>query len=372
MFKLAKFINKKITFLPAYFIIYLNSWGRVLLMKKFYKTKISSSNNSNFNFSRKLWNLEFKGPLFNSAGMFKNNEGYAIAANQEAAAYIGGTSTYNQRKGNFSHGIKLPFVTLEKSKAAINYLGLPNFGDQVLSHQQITTKKVIPIGMSVMRSSDFSTEIAIERLIASLWLYHNNSEIDFIEINESCPNVQLGIDDIVERLGAIATKFIQLKSRPLPIVVKFSVDIKKQDLLDLIDVLIQLKFDGVNIGNTSTNYAKYREEIDGSELKIYDYFTQNFGGGISGQLLKQQSLTLCEAAVLHIKQLNLNHEFHVIRSAGIDCAQDLIDSENIGVALNQWYTGYFDNYIKYGDAVYKKILNDFGSLKALENYFFEE
>ncbi|MEN9391102.1 MAG: hypothetical protein RL017_399, partial [Pseudomonadota bacterium] len=260
--------------------------------------------------------------------------------------------------------IKLPFVTLEKSKVAINYLGLPNLGDEVLSRRQIAIKKVIPIGMSVMRSNDYSADIAIEKLITSLWLYHNNTEIDFIEINESCPNVQLGVEDIVARLELIATKFIQLRSRPLPVVVKFSVDIKTQDLLDLIDVLVQLKFDGVNIGNTSTNYVKYRDYIDASELKIYDYFTQKFGGGISGKLLKQQSLSLCEAAVLHIKQLNLNHEFHVIRSAGIDCVQDIVDSENIGVALNQWYTGYFENYIKYGDLVYTKIMNDFGSLKT--------
>ena len=48
-----------------------------------------------------------------------------------AAAYLGGTGTWNARRGNEKDGIYLPFVPYPASHAASNWLGLPNDGDEI-------------------------------------------------------------------------------------------------------------------------------------------------------------------------------------------------------------------------------------------------
>src|SRR3970282_925994 len=61
-------------------------------------------------FLRALWGIKFRSPIMNSAGMFKNGECYEMVAKQGAAAYLGGTGTWNSRKGNEKDGIYLPFA----------------------------------------------------------------------------------------------------------------------------------------------------------------------------------------------------------------------------------------------------------------------
>lgn len=306
-----------------------------------------------------LWGIEFRSPLFNSAGMFKNGECYDLMTNIGAGAYIGGTSTNNPREGNTKESIQLPFITLPKSQTSVNFLGLPNLGDEHLSIQMITKNKVrgCPIGWSVMRSPDFAEDGGLVRLVKSLWMYHNNSLIDFIELNESCPNIGSDPSNIINRLKYVAENFVIKRTRKLPIVVKLSNDISYDSLKAILQVMFEYKFDGINLGNTSTNYNKVSEQLVGSERQLFDFFTTKFGGGIGGHLLKQNSLELCKKAKQIVDEANLDYEFHIIRSGGVDCAQDLIDSKNAGVSLNQWYTGFFSNYVNNGAKVYKKLYN---------------
>jgi dihydroorotate dehydrogenase len=315
-----------------------------------------------------LWGLQFRIPLMNAAGMFKNGEGYDIVASQRAGGYIGGTSTYNPRCGNTKHSIKLPFLSLVPADTTLNYLGLPNLGDEILAKHLITTNKIIgcPIGWSVMRSPDYPIDIAMEYLIKSLWLYHDNPQIDFIEINESCPNIGInhnvdsvnnsGIKSSVTlRLLYIAQEFLSKRKRKLPVIVKFSNDLAISELPELLKVLIDNQYDGINLGNTSTNYSEIRPQLDKEMQKLFDYFTVNFGGGVGGRTLKAKSLLLCGQAVRLVTQLKPKYEFHVIRTGGIESLHDIKLSNDIGVALNQWYSGYFTNYAIFGDDLYVQL-----------------
>jgi dihydroorotate dehydrogenase len=161
--------------------------------------------------------------------------------------------------------------------------------------------------------------------------------------------------DVYDRLEIIANKFLRERIRNLPVIVKFSNDILPDQLELLLEHLIKLRFDGITLGNTSINYAQYANLPRSNDKKLYDYFTKEFGGGISGNILKRNSLQLCETATKYVRKINPNHEFNVIRSGGIDCIEDLFLSEQAGVALNQWYSGYFSNYLKYGDDIYKEM-----------------
>lgn len=347
--------------LPPLLQVKIASRGREYFMQQFIQGKRSAPYVPDAKLSITMWGIYFRTNLANAAGMFKNGDGYDTVASIGAGAYIGGTSTNNPRLGNSKHNIKTPFINLHDSHMAINWLGLPNIGDEELSKKVITRNKIegCPIGWSVMRSPDYDEATGLNKLIESLWLYHNNSQIDFIEINESCPNIKSSGGSIIPRLEFIAKKFLNKKQRHLPVIVKLPHDLTLQTLEPLVSELVRLNFDGVNIGNTSTSYADMQKFLRAKDKKIFDYFTGEFGGGVSGLALKNKTLELCGKTVELVHKLKPTQEFHVIRTGGVDTAQDIFESNECGVSFNNWYTGFFEQYIKSGDNVYRKLYESF-------------
>lgn len=353
--KLGQYCAGLIRLLPNYYAVSLYSRGRLKFMQFYAKHKVKEEYLADSSWHRTMWGLHFNAPLMNSAGMFKNGEAYDLVAKMGAGAYIGGTSTYNQREGNDVSGVKLPFLTLPNSHTSVNFLGLPNLGDKFLSKKNLVEdRKICPLGWSVMRSPDFAEDAGLEHLVESLWLYHANPQIDFIEINESCPNIKIDSSNINARLEYIAHKFLSKRKRHLPVVVKLSSDIDSDVMCSIMHTLFEYKYDGINIGNTSTDYTQVKQYIASSEQKQFDYFTNKFGGGVGGSSLKVKTYNLCKRAVEYRDFIKPGYEFHVIRCGGIDSIADIYDSDKIGVSMNQWYTGYFASYIEYGDKVYQR------------------
>lgn len=359
LLKLGKNSFPIINNLPNYYAIKTNSYLRNYVSKKLPFLKNNDPFLPDLKWQRSLWGLNFQTPIFNAAGMFKNADGYDFVNNQGAGAFLAGTSTYTPRLGNSKNKIFLPFINLPKSNITINYLGLPNIGDEALSKKLITKNKNsnCPIGFSIMRSPDYSFAESLELLLKSLWLYHEKPEIDFIEINESCPNVNHVDSDLIFIIQFINKHFLKYRKRNLPIILKLSNDCNPSLLASIIDELITNNFDGITLGNTSTNYQKIAQEIDPKESKLFKYFTNNFNGGISGKYLNKKSLVLTQIASAQIKKLKPNHEFHIIRCGGIETIDDVKISLQHGSSLVEWYTGYFNNFIKNYNNVYKKLLN---------------
>jgi dihydroorotate dehydrogenase len=344
----------------------LYSFGR----KEFLKHLASEIPNISFTPSPedsiKLWGLKFGCRLFNSAGMFKSGEGYQLCQNQGAGSFLAGTTTSKPRKGNFKNGILHPFMPMPKSNAAINWMGLPNEGHSVVAYRLSNIKKVegCPVGASVSIDPDLNSTESLPLLIKGLKKYQL-AGVDYIELNESCPNVEHehseelinGLDkSLVERLEYIKTNFLDKRIRLLPVIVKFSIDTELELVPNIVDVLITLGFDGVNFGNTSKEYNLYKNQLNQNELKGFQYFTNTFGGGLSGKPLKEKSLELAKNAVLCKKQKNLPKEFIIIRTGGIENKQDYQNSIDAGIDLNQWFTGYFEMFSKYGHSLYEKML----------------
>ena len=117
--------------------------------------------------------------------------------------------------------------------------------------------------------------------------------------------------------------------------------------------MIKLGFDGVNLGNTSTDYEALKEQIEDGDLKLYEFFTKQFGGGVGGHVLKSKSLHLSKIAVNELKKINTKREFHIIRTGGIENFEDIKESMDIGVSMNQWLTGFYYSFLKEGNNVYK-------------------
>jgi dihydroorotate dehydrogenase len=256
---------------------------------------------------------------------------------------------------------------MPNSKAAMNWLGLPNLGYEEIAKRigSIERKPNCPIGISLSSAPEETGDIALNNLLNGFQLFEK-TKVDFIELNESCPNVpheqcestDTKLDSkLLERLEFISEKFLKLRTRNLPVIVKFSNDTAIDQISDLVRILVELGYDGINLGNTSTNYENYKQQINLKELENYEYFTKEFGGGLSGHPLKSSSLTLSKEAVKTINELYLRREFIVIRTGGFEDIYDFVASENSKIHLNQWFTGYFDMFAQHGHNVYKSLFN---------------
>lgn len=355
-----------ITRLPPKMVVSRYSQGRLDFLERFKEEIPTETFVPPEDLSRELWGIRFRTPIMNSAGMFKNGECYKIVARQGAGAYLGGTGTWNSRVGNEREGIYLPFVPYPLSHSASNWLGLPNNGDPANSviAAQLGIVENTPIGWSVMGSPDLEGGEKLKYLVEGMRLYES-SGVDFLEINESCPNTSHGKpqdDDLTNRLRYVKEHFLDGRTisdtdrlRPVPVVVKFSNDTEIQQVPALLDLLFELGYDGVNFGNTSIAYDQRRERIDPSERKLYDFYVHTFGGGVSGRPLKEGSLELASRAVEYLRVGPPSQEFHVIRTGGIETLDDIQDSERAGISLNQWFTGYFERFAQHGHDVYREL-----------------
>jgi len=354
-------LRSLITRLSPQFVTSKYSSGRLDFLAKLKEDLPSETYVPPEEFSRRLWGISFRVPIMNSAGMFKNGEGYEMVARQGAGAYLGGTGTWNPRRGNEKERIYLPFAPYPKSHSASNWLGLPNDGDKVNSQRAKQLERIAdtPVGWSVMGSPDFKGEEKLRNLVSGMRLYELAS-VDFLEINESCPNNAQGRlpdEDMGNRLKYVKEHFLDQRTRRVPVVVKFSNDTEAEQLPVLLDLLFELSYDGVNFGNTSTAYAKIRERIGPNERRLFDFFTKTFGGGVSGKPLRESSLELAARAVEYTKAGPPSQEFHVIRTGGIETRGDIQESERAGISLNQWFTGYFENFARCGHEVYKELFD---------------
>ncbi len=365
--KFDSFARNKLKFLPPHLFINLYSNGRKEFLYYLSKSTPNKPIILDNSVKTKLWDIEFNCPLFNSAGMFKTGEGYELVYRQGAGAYLSGTTTSGHRVGNVKQGIHHPFAPFPKSKSAINWMGLPNPGHADIANKlsKINKHHGCPIGASI--SADIGDdELAILQGVVLGFKLFDKANVDFIELNESCPNVihskneidSNGLDkNLINRLEYVSKNYLSHRLRNLPIIVKFSNDTDIKLLPELIDIAIELGFNGINFGNTSTAYKQKRDLIYKSELNIYDYFTTNFGGGLSGKILKEDSLKLCTTAVEYLKTKTLNDEFHIIRTGGVEKNSDILAGLNKGIKLNQWFTGYFEAFSKYGHNLYKNIFS---------------
>lgn len=353
--------------LPPSLAVQLYSQGRQRFLARFaQRPQFSGPVEVPEHCAQTLWGLRFRSPIWNAAGMFKNGDGYAVTWQQGAGGYLAGTTTHRRRRGNRAYGTDQPFAPYPRSGAASNWLGLPNLGHRVVADRlaDLVRHEGFPIGASVAAPAEDADDEG-QRLgfeVAGLQLYEA-AGVDFLEINESCPNTEddtHGVDALRQRLVYLRDGFLQRRQRPLPVLVKFSCDTELARVPELVQMLVDLGFDGVNFGNTSIAYKALRPVIARPERGLYDHFVSRFGGGVSGRPLKQRSLDLASAAVAHLRAQPAEQEFHVVRTGGIEGARDISGSRQAGVRLNQWYSGYFESFGRHGHGLYRQLYRELG------------
>ena len=315
--------------------------------------------------SVKFKNLIFRNDLGNAAGLDKDGEllpfNYALGS----GFAIVGTVLDHSHKGNlFSFG---PWQTLKTnvwtplphSNSAINSFGLPSKGiDMALKNINRFKRDYrpvdFPIGISLMAHPQEESEQQINGVKTSI--QKSAGIIDFIELNESCPNVEHSQDqdqgNFYERLLAYVTcRNRYAPGTPLMVKVK---NAENQKLL--LKIIHELKIDGLVCFNSQTNYTKLRNNLADKDQRLFDYYTKKYRGGVSGKIIYQQNFQELKKIKKEIDAAQLN--IPLVHVGGISSFSDIKQSRKVAF-LRQWYTGLMEKIIREKiEDIYPTTLNE--------------
>lgn len=278
--------------------------------------------------------IKFKNPIIAASGTF----GFGREFNHlYDVSMLGGISskglTLHKREGN--KGIRI----YETASGIMNSVGLQNPGVKGFIKEELPWMK--SLGNVVIANLGGST---IEDYIEGIKLL-NNTEIDFIELNISCPNVKaggmaLGIKSKIAFEAVKATKEVCQK----PMIVKLSPN--AEDIIEMALACEAAGADSLSLVNTFKGMA-----IDIKRRKpVFD----NIYAGLSGAAIKPIALRM-------VHEVCKSVHIPVIGIGGIYTVEDIIEFIMAGASAVQIGTANFSEPL-----ICKKIIED------LEKYFFQE
>jgi dihydroorotate dehydrogenase len=285
---------------------------------------------------QEIFGLTFQNPVGLAAGFDKNGTTIAFMESLGFGFIEIGSITANPSTGN----PKPRSFRLPKDLSLINRLGLNNEGAQTISRRLKKITPSVPIGINIAKTHDPSIEgdKAIADYKTSFKFIKDFA--DYITLNISCPNTREGktFED-PETLNSLLTELEVGKDASLPpILVKFSVDLGNDELIQLLEVCENHAVDGyvaVNTSSKRTNLATSQKEL------------KRIGsGGLSGKAIASRSTEI-------IKQIHsyTKGEKTIIGVGGIFSSDDAIEKLKAGADLLQLYTGLVYN----GPGVVKEI-----------------
>ncbi len=291
--------------------------------------------------------LLFRNDLGNAAGFDKDGSLLEFNYKIGAGFAIVGTTLSESHKGNLisAFGRKVnPWVPLSFSNSALNSLGLPNKGID-LALQNIKNFRLkfpdssrhFPIGLSLMGHPLHNPEQQLAGLLTAI--KKASGLVDFIEINESCPNCDHNEDQALfyKRISAIISLRNSI-SEYLPIFLKLGF---LDSVSENIHLFSELQVDGLVLTNTQKNYANFDSQITSTDQKLWKFYTSKYQGGLSGQAIKAFAESQIRSASQEIQRQN--SKLSLIHVGGIQNNQDLQSSRKLSsVVLREWYTGFLE------------------------------
>jgi len=282
---------------------------------------------------RNLWGIKFKNPIGLAAGFDKDADLFNELSSFGFGFIEIGTLTPLPQKGN----PKKRLFRIKAENGIINRMGFNNKGvDSAI--KRLKTKNKIIIGGNIGKNKNTPNEKAVEDYkycFNSLFPY-----VDYFAVNVSSPNTpelrKLQDKKPLEKILVSLIKLNSQKNKRKPILLKISPDLNKNQLSDIIDLIIDLKLDGIIATNTT---------IDRSKINS-DNALKNEKGGLSGKPLYDRS----NDVIKFISNKSKN-KFPIIGVGGIHSPKDAINKIKAGATLVQIYTGF----IYEGPSLIKKI-----------------
>jgi len=344
--------------LPHSIFVWIYSSSRPLFLSLM--ARGGNSSVMNFPSPRSALGLRFRSDLGNSAGLDKDGTlldfnfdlgaGFAVVGTVLSAPHTGNLFPMWGGLVDCNAWTPLPF-----SGGALNSLGLPAHGVDVAvrniaefrhrrgitpqGHESANLENLecFPIGVSIMGHPKQEGQ---EKLDGVLECVRKAIPVaDFIEINESCPNVKHGGDScgLAARLAGVTKLRDDMRKSTGRYV---SILVKLGDLGDA-DATVQLLakhgIDGIVLLNTQRDYDAF--DLPALDKSLLDHYTNTYGGGLSGPPIKERSMKQAAAATAAVQKQGLQNRFVVVHVGGISDAGDVQRSRNTGAELRQWYTG---------------------------------
>lgn len=293
--------------------------------------------------------LVFRNDLGNAAGFDKDGSLLEFNYRLGAGFAVVGTVLDRPFAGNripVLGGSANPWTPLHFSASAINSLGLPSRGvseavENVRTFRKKHSPENFPIGMSIMGHPEDGEEEKVHGIASCV--ESALEVVDFIEINESCPNTTH--DESEQMMCRRIQRVVQLRDRAdryVPVLVKLG-DLGAVDYT--VSYLSDLGVDGIVGLNTQKDYSHLETKIDRRELPLFRHYTGTYAGGVSGAAIRDRAFAQIQAAADAIQRSGSS--MLLVHVGGIFSPRDIQDSRAINavcggqnvVGLREWYTG---------------------------------
>ncbi|MBK9672588.1 MAG: quinone-dependent dihydroorotate dehydrogenase [Bacteroidetes bacterium] len=274
---------------------------------------------------RTVFGIRFPNPVGLAAGFDKD----AKLVNELSCLGFGfieiGTVTPLPQPGN-----PLPrMFRLPEDSALINRMGFNNEGVIEAAKRLKKRNKHILIGGNIGKNKTTPNDAAADDYVKCFDALYE--VVDYFVVNVSSPNTpDLRALQDKEPLTALLTRLKKLAStKPFnkPILLKIAPDLSTHQLDEIIEIVMQLKIDGIIATNTT---------IERTHLLSDKTLINAIGsGGLSGKPLKQRS-----TEVVKYISTKSNGKLPIIAVGGIHSAEDALEKLNAGATLVQLYTGF--------------------------------
>lgn len=280
--------------------------------------------------------LHFKNPIGLAAGFDKDGKYYKVMSHLGFGFIEIGTVTPLGQEGNEQPRL----FRLPEDKALINRMGFNNEGvDAMVSRLKKNPNHDFIIGGNIGKNKVTPNEEAIlDYEISFKKLY---PLVDYFVVNVSSPNTpNLRALQDKEPLTKLLSHILNLRdseTEQKPILLKIAPDLSLPQIDDVLEVISEVKLDGIIATNTTIS----RASLDTSNAKL----EQIGNGGLSGQPLTKRSLELVQYIRNKMPQLT------IIGVGGICSPQDAQAMLAAGADLIQVYSGM----VYYGPDLIKDI-----------------
>jgi dihydroorotate dehydrogenase len=276
---------------------------------------------------RTVFGIDFPNPIGLAAGFDKN----ATCFNEMEYCGFGfveiGTVTPLAQDGND----KPRLFRLKKDKAIINRMGFNNNGmaEAVENLKRKSPGSKLIIGGNIGKNKITSNENAIDDYIVSFKALFDY--VDYFVVNVSSPNTPdlraLQEKEPLKKILAALQLVNESYPKKKPLLLKIAPDLSNEQLDDIVEIMLELKMDGIVATNTT---------IQRSGLLADDLQVEKIGaGGLSGKPLSQRSTEVIR--YIHQKSKGA---FPIMGVGGIHSVEDALEKLDAGATLLQIYTGF--------------------------------
>ena len=274
---------------------------------------------------REVMGLTFPNPVGLAAGLDKNGAVIDGMSKLGFGFIEVGTVTPRPQPGN----PRPRLFRVTEAQGIINRFGFNNLGVDNLVENVKTAKFDGVLGINIGKNFDTPNEKAVEDYLLCMQKVY--ARASYITVNISSPNTK-NLRDLQEKealsslLGSLKleqTKLAEKHGKYVPITLKIAPDLTQAQVIEIADLLMQHKIDGV----IATNTTLAREAVKGTK-------NGEEAGGLSGAPVRNQSTIV-------IQQLSkqLQGALPIIGVGGILSAADAKEKLVAGASLVQVYSG---------------------------------